>query len=121
TCWTRTFRTTARIATIHHDARGPFPRSPYPMRTAGSGDPLVYLVGAGPGNAGLLTLRAAECLARADLVLYDDLVPPRLLDLAPPAAERLCVTDLHGRHAGRVPLVNQTLIDAARRGLRTVR
>jgi len=47
----------------------------------------VYLVGAGPGDAGLLTLRGAELLQRADVVLYDALVNPDLLRLAPPSAE----------------------------------
>ena len=47
----------------------------------------VYLVGAGPGDAGLLTLRGAELLRRADVVLYDSLVNPELLRLAPPSAE----------------------------------
>ena len=47
----------------------------------------VYLVGAGPGDAGLLTLRGAELLRRADVVLYDALVNPDLLRLVPPSAE----------------------------------
>jgi uroporphyrinogen III methyltransferase/synthase len=47
----------------------------------------VYLVGAGPGDAGLLTLRGAELLRRADVVLYDALVNPELLRLVPPSAE----------------------------------
>ncbi|HEV3257406.1 MAG TPA: uroporphyrinogen-III C-methyltransferase [Gemmataceae bacterium] len=83
--------------------------------------PLVFLVGAGPGDPGLLTLRAAECLAQADLVLYDRLVPARCLDLAPPAAERVCVTELADRHVERCSLVHDTLIAAAREGKRVVR
>src|SRR5690348_17549490 len=47
----------------------------------------VYLVGAGPGDAGLLTLRGAELLGRADVVVYDALVNPDLLRLAPKSAE----------------------------------
>src|SRR5213078_4832209 len=64
--------------------------------------PNVFLVGAGPGSPGLLTLRAAEALAKADLVLYDQLVPRRLLDFANPAAEMVCVRDLPAA-PGQVP------------------
>ncbi|HEX4081378.1 MAG TPA: SAM-dependent methyltransferase, partial [Acidimicrobiales bacterium] len=51
----------------------------------------VYLVGAGPGDPGLLTRRGAALLARADVVVHDRLVDPDLLDLAPPAALRVDV------------------------------
>jgi len=51
----------------------------------------VYLVGAGPGDARLITLRGAECLSRADVVLYDYLVNARVLRHAPSGAERLCL------------------------------
>ena len=49
--------------------------------SANTANPLVFLVGAGPGSPGLLTVRGAEVLGRADLVLYDQLVPERLLEL----------------------------------------
>jgi uroporphyrinogen III methyltransferase/synthase len=82
--------------------------------------PLVSLVGAGPGDPGLLTLRAVECLAEADLIVYDQLVPARLLDYAPAAAEHLCVTQLP-HHPDRHLQIHRTLIDAARQGKRVVR
>src|SRR5437764_9200724 len=55
------------------------------MKTKG----IVYLVGAGPGDAGLLTLRGAELLGRADVVVYDGLVNMELLALAPRTAEKI--------------------------------
>src|SRR5260370_37406162 len=58
--------------------------------------PQVSLVGAGPGHPGLLTLRAVECLSQADLVIYDQLVPDRLLEHAPASAERLCLSTMPG-------------------------
>jgi uroporphyrinogen III methyltransferase / synthase len=51
--------------------------------------PLVYLIGAGPGDPGLITVRGLACLAAADVVLYDRLVHPRLLRHARPDAERI--------------------------------
>src|SRR5262249_32093454 len=84
-------------------------------------EPLVYLVGAGPGNPGLLTLRAVECLQRADLVIYDKLVPLRLLDHASARAECVCVSDLQSGHAQRYPQIHRTMIEAAQQGKRVVR
>lgn len=83
--------------------------------------PRVFLVGAGPGSPGLLTVRGAEVLARADLVLYDQLVPERLLDLAPPTAERMCVRDLPGQHPDKYPHIHVKLIEAATAGKIVVR
>ena len=83
--------------------------------------PQVSLVGAGPGDPGLLTVRALECLAQADVVIYDQLVPAQLLEYAPPHAERICVTQLAPCHLNRVPEIEQLMIDAARKGKRVVR
>jgi uroporphyrinogen III methyltransferase/synthase len=81
----------------------------------------VFLVGAGPGDPGLLTVRGLECLSKADLIIHDQLVPLRLLDYAPASAERLCVADLPGCHPERWPHIHRAMIDAARRGKRVVR
>src|SRR5262245_57914999 len=83
--------------------------------------PLVFLVGSGPGDPGLLTLRAAECLGRADVVLHDKLVSSRILDLAPPTATRISVEELPGQHAERSPHIHQLMIDHARQGKVVVR
>jgi len=83
--------------------------------------PTVYLVGAGPGHPGLLTLRAVECLQQADLVLYDKLVSPILLDHAPAEAEKRCVTALAAHHDERIVPIHDTMIEAARAGRRVVR
>jgi uroporphyrinogen III methyltransferase/synthase len=81
----------------------------------------VFLVGAGPGHPGLITLRAIECLRQADFVLYDRLVPREMLDHAPASARRVCVEELAPTHPERCPHIHRTLIDAARAGLRVVR
>ncbi len=83
--------------------------------------PFVYLVGAGPGNPGLLTLRAVECLAQADVIIYDKLVPERLLDHAPAAAERVPIGELPGCHPDRWPYIHEAMIAYARQGKSVVR
>jgi uroporphyrin-III C-methyltransferase len=72
----------------------------------------VYLVGAGPGAPDLLTLRAAEVLRRADIVLYDALVHPDTLALAA-HAECVAVGKRSGRHSTAQRFINKRLIDAA--------
>jgi len=67
----------------------------------------VYLVGAGPGDPGLITVRGAELLASADVVVYDRLASPRLLDLAPATAERIDVGKAPGRVAMRQPDIDR--------------
>jgi uroporphyrinogen III methyltransferase/synthase len=80
----------------------------------------VYLVGAGPGDPGLLTRRGAEVLGRAEVVLFDRLVDPRLLGLAPVEALRIDVGKRPGqpRHQDEV---NALILEHARRGSTVVR
>src|SRR6202163_1854662 len=81
----------------------------------------VYLVGAGPGDAGLLTLRGAELLARADVVVYDALVNPELLRLAPKAAEIIFGGKRGKEHAISQSELNQLLITKGHAGKTVVR
>jgi uroporphyrin-III C-methyltransferase / precorrin-2 dehydrogenase / sirohydrochlorin ferrochelatase len=80
----------------------------------------VWLVGAGPGDPDLLTRRAARCLESADLVLYDALVQPGALALAP-HAQCFSVGKRAGRQAMRQETIHFLMIRAARRGKRVVR
>jgi len=75
----------------------------------------VYLVGAGPGDPDLLTIRAAALLARADVVIHDRLVDPRVLDLAPESAELVDVGKHPGAPADAQARLNDLLINRARR------
>ena len=81
----------------------------------------VYLVGAGPGDAGLLTLRGAELLARADVVVYDALVNPDLLRLAPKSAEIIYGGKRAKDHAIPQGELNQLLVAKAKAGQCVVR
>ena len=81
----------------------------------------VYLVGAGPGDAGLLTLRGAELLGRADVVVYDALVNPELLRLAPGTAEIVYGGKRAKEQAIPQKDLNQLLIAKAREGKTVVR
>ena len=75
--------------------------------------PRVWLVGAGPGSADLLTLRAARLLAQADIVFHDALVQDGILALAP-QAELVSVGKRCGRHSTAQRFINKRLVDAAR-------
>lgn len=80
----------------------------------------VSIVGAGPGDPELLTVRAVRALSRADLVLYDALVAPEVLALAP-RAQRFCVGKRAGRASFRQETIHTLMVRAARRGKHVVR
>src|SRR5436190_6886826 len=80
---------------------------------------IVYLVGAGPGDPGLLTRRAADLIARADLVAIDALVSPDIAALI--TCERVYVGKRSSAHTLPQDQINQLLIDEARKGKRVVR
>src|SRR5436853_5165795 len=81
----------------------------------------VYLVGAGPGDAGLLTLRGAELLRRADVVVYDALVNPELLRLARREAEIIFGGKRSSQHAIPQDELNRLLVAKAKEGKCVVR
>jgi uroporphyrinogen III methyltransferase / synthase len=81
----------------------------------------VYLVGAGPGDPGLLTVRGAEVLGRADVVVHDRLSAAELLRLAPARAERVDVGKRPGRARYTQDEINSLLVDRGRMGLMVVR
>ncbi len=81
----------------------------------------VYLVGAGPGDPGLLTLRASRLLAAADVVVYDQLVGDAILDRLPERVERIYAGKETGAHTMAQDAINGVLEERARRGRTVVR
>ena len=81
----------------------------------------VYLVGAGPGDPGLLTVKGAQALAAAQVVVYDRLLDPSLVELAPASAERVFVGKERGRQALTQAEINQLLVSEGVAGKTVVR
>lgn len=81
----------------------------------------IWLVGAGPGDADLLTLRAARLIAGAELIVHDGLVDPDVLLLAPPSARLISVAKSRARHTMPQDEINALLVRHARAGRQVVR
>lgn len=77
---------------------------------------IVYLVGAGPGDPGLITVKGLDCIRKADAIVYDRLASPDLLRFARPDAERIYVGKASNRHAKTQDEINQILVDLASQG-----
>src|SRR6478672_10616117 len=81
----------------------------------------VVLVGAGPGDPDLITVKGAKALAEADVIVYDRLAAPALLERAPASAERIYVGKQPGGHAMKQHEIEAVLVDRARFGHTVVR
>jgi uroporphyrin-III C-methyltransferase len=84
-------------------------------------DGRATLVGCGPGNPDLLTLRAVKAIQSADVLLFDALIDPAILDLAPAAVRRIDVGKRCGRHAMNQAAINSLIVRLARSGAHVVR
>jgi len=82
---------------------------------------MTYLIGAGPGDPSLITVKGRNILARADVILYDHLASGRLLDLAPRHAEKIYVGKKRAEHEMTQEEISAVLIDRAKKGLTVVR
>jgi len=78
---------------------------------------MVYLVGAGPGDPGLITVKGFECLRRAEVVIYDYLANESLLEAAPSRAERIYVGKKAGAHAMSQDEINRLIVEKGRRAV----
>lgn len=81
----------------------------------------VYLVGAGPGDAKLITVKGLECIRKADVLVYDRLASPRLLKQMKSGGEKIYVGKLPDRHTMKQEEINQLLVDLALEGKTVVR
>lgn len=111
----------AALAGRWHDAEAALARAVAHPECAQAQRGTVFLVGAGPGDADLLTLRALQVLQGADVVFYDDLVGDDILDRARRDAERVFVGKRKGRPGVGQDAVNLMLAEAARAGRNVVR
>lgn len=82
---------------------------------------IVYLIGAGPGDPGLITVKGKERIEQADVVIYDYLANPKLLENARPDAEMIYVGKMGGAHTKTQDEINDLIVDRCGKGLKVAR
>lgn len=115
--WSPYFPVCLRFPSVKSEMPLPDVSEPRPGPLAGH----VYLVGAGPGDPELLTLRGARLVAECDAVVFDNLVSPAIVDLAPAHAERIYVGKKASDHTLPQDDINRLLVRLAQAGKRVVR
>ncbi len=119
--WERALRGPVAERALAGDAVGAEAAMNAALANPDAQDGVVHIVGAGPGDPELLTLKALRILQDADVVFYDSLVGPGVLELIRRDAERVFVGKRRARHAVPQPEIHARLVAAARAGLRVVR
>ena len=121
--WDWAFDTPRRLFTAgrQEEARAAIDAALAAGRAPGARDGFVSLVGAGPGAADMLTLRAVERLQSADIIFHDRLVDEAVLELARRDADRVAVGKAPGGYGWRQEEIDRAIVEAAREGLRVVR
>lgn len=111
------FQSTSVVTAATTERLFPSPPRAQPARRVG----VAYLVGAGPGDPELITMKGLACLRRADVVLYDRLVHPALLDQVPAHAERIFCGKAPGKVAMAQEEIQELMVELVRLGLVVVR
>ncbi|WP_230659586.1 siroheme synthase CysG [Psychrobacter sp. I-STPA10] len=109
------------LAQIADDYLSPVAQTPSKSASTHSTNGEVYVVGTGPGDAELLTFKALRLMQQADIVYYDALVSPQILDLCRRDADKVYVGKKRSEHAVAQQDLNQLLVDNAKKGKRVVR
>jgi len=110
-----------RLSAHHLESETNSHQKPTPTSTSTAGQGRVYLVGAGPGDPELLTLRAVRLLEVAEVVVYDQLVSNAVLEFVSPKAQRIFAGKRRNEHTLRQEQINALLVQSARAGKMVVR
>ena len=105
----------------HFESMGHTPSGGQTEQTSHPKKGKVYLIGAGPGDPELMTLKAVRLLSSAEAVVYDHLVSPAIVDMIPPGARKVYAGKEARNHALPQGEINRTLIELARQGLQVAR